>query len=446
MDYKQLAGQILQIAGGKENITGVSVCMTRLRMGVKNRKIIDVEKIKAIEEVYGIVDNGLQLQVILGPGKAGKVADEFAKLVSMPLGTSSIAYTLREELKEKNQTPAKVMLKKIANIFIPLIPAFVGCGLIMAVNNILIKYAPGWSVTNLSQILSIFGNAVVVGLSVFVGINTAREFGGSPMIGGVMAVILTNPMLADIKLFGENLVPGRGGVIAVLMVVIFASWLEVKIRKLMPNSLDLFLTPVLVILIAGTAALIALQPLGGFLSLGIVQFVNFAIAKGGFVAGYLLSFAFLPLVMLGLHQGLTPIHAQLIEVYGYTVLFPILAMAGAGQVGAAIAVLIKTKNKKLKKTIWSGLPVAVLGVGEPLIYGVTLPLGRPFLAACIGGGFGGAIVASFQVGAFVIGGISGIPLVPLTTMPAVYLAGLFVSYICGFIAAWFIGFEDPVVF
>ncbi|MCL2888265.1 MAG: PTS transporter subunit EIIC [Elusimicrobia bacterium] len=446
MNNTEKAEEILTLAGGKANIAGVACCMTRLRVTVKQQAAVKRDAIKKLDYVQGFVENGNQVQIILGPGHASKIADAFAKITGRALGTASIAYTLKEELQAKNQTPVKIFLKRIANIFIPLIPAFIGCGLIMAVNNILIKFVPGWEATEYAHILAVFGGAVLAGLNIFVGINAAREFGASPMIGGVMAVILTSPALSGIKLLGFQLVPGRGGVIAVLLVVAFSSWLEGRVRKFVPGVLDLFLTPLIVIIVAGTLAIFVLQPAGGQISDWIVLAVNFAIQKGGFVSGFLLASLFLPLVMLGLHQGLAPIHAQLIASYGYTVLFPILAMAGAGQVGAAFAVLFKTKNAKLKKTISSALPVGILGVGEPLIYGVTLPLGKPFLAACIGGGIGGGFVAQFGVGATVIGGISGIPLTPLTTAPVIYLLGILIAYVSGFIISWFMGFEDPGTF
>ena len=148
------------------------------------------------------------------------------------------------------------------------------------------------------------------------------------------------------------------------------------------------------------------------------------------------------MVMLGIHQGLTPIHAELLARYGVTILLPILAMAGGGQVGAAAAVYVKTKNRQLRKTIASALPVGLMGIGEPLIYGVTLPLGKPFIGACIGGACGGAVQAAFMVGAAAMG-ISGLPLAASTDNIPVYLLGLFVSYLAGFIATWIIGFDDP---
>ncbi|MDR1684198.1 MAG: PTS transporter subunit EIIC [Elusimicrobiota bacterium] len=440
--YAALAQKILALCGGAANIAQAACCMTRLRITLKDKNFADLDAVKKLDMVKGVVYGARQAQIILGAGVAAKTAAAFNALLAAQKPQSGAA--LKEQIKQKNQTPFKLALRKLADIFIPLIPAFIGCGLILSVNNILIKYNPAWAQGGLSQIFAVMGGAVNFGLSVFVGVNAAKEFGGSPVIGGVMAVILTNPALAGTEFLGAFLTPGRGGIIAVIMVVLAASFLERKIRQIMPAALDLFLTPFLVILITGLFALSVLQPLGGWIADAVVNAVNLAVAKGGFVAGFVLAFGFLPLVMTGLHQGLVPIHAQLIAAYGYTVLFPILAMAGAGQAGAALYVLLKTKNKRLKKITLSALPVGFLGIGEPLIFGVTLPLGRPFLAACIGGGFGGALAAFWGIGSFTPGGISGIPLAPLTTAAAKYLLCLAAGYIGGFAAAWLIGFEDPI--
>ncbi|MFA7068642.1 MAG: PTS transporter subunit EIIC, partial [Acidaminococcaceae bacterium] len=189
-------------------------------------------------------------------------------------------------------------------------------------------------------------------------------------------------------------------------------------------------------------AIVVLQPIGGLLSEAIGALAIFGIAQGGAITGFVLGGLYLPVVLMGLHQGLTPIHAELISRTGVTILLPILAMAGAGQVGAAIAVYFKTKNSRLKKTIASALPVGIMGVGEPLIYGVTLPLGKPFVGAAIGGGFGGAVQASYVVGVSVLG-ISGLPLAATANNIPAYLLGLVTAYIVGFIATWLIGFDDP---
>ena len=233
-----------------------------------------------------------------------------------------------------------------------------------------------------------------------------------------------------------------GGIIAVILVVLFASLLEKKLHRVIPDMFDLFLTPLLVVLIATFVALFICQPIGGWLSEAIGYAATESIGRGGAVTGFILGGTFLPMVMLGIHQGLTPIHAELLARYGVTILLPILAMAGGGQVGAAAAVYVKTKNRQLRKTIASALPVGLMGIGEPLIYGVTLPLGKPFIGACIGGACGGAVQAAFMVGAAAMG-ISGLPLAASTDNIPVYLSGLFVSYLAGFIATWIIGFDDP---
>ena len=236
--------------------------------------------------------------------------------------------------------------------------------------------------------------------------------------------------------------PGRGGVISVLLVAALAAALEKQLRRIIPEMFSLFLTPLFTFLISGTVAICVLQPLGGFLSDCIGTAATSAIGSGGAVTGFILGGTFLPMVMLGIHQTLTPIHAELLARYGVTILLPVLAMAGAGQVGASFAVYCKTKNHFLKKTIASALPVGIMGVGEPLIYGVTLPLGKPFIGACIGGACGGAVQAQFMVGAATLG-ISGLPLAAATDQIPVYLLGLITAYIGGFIATWLIGFDDP---
>lgn len=443
-------------------ITAVATCMTRLRVTINDKRKFDLAKLKAITGVLGVVDTPDQIQIIIGPGKVNQVYEQFMLLFNAEMTTSASTAAgsqksetsskdIKEQLKQKNATPFKLFLKKLANIFIPMIPAFIGCGLILGIVNILAKTLTpemlggvAFDQSTIGIILKLLGGGITFGLALFAGLNASKEFGGTPILGGVLAAVLTMPDLAKLTIFGEHAVPGRGGIIAVLFVCIFAAWLEKRLRKIIPVSLDLFVTPTLVLLIAGFLAIFILQPIGGIISDAITNGSKLAVDHGGPVVGFILSAAFLPLVMTGLHQGLTPIHAELIKTTGSTVLLPILAMAGAGQVGAALAVWMKTKNEKLKHIIKSGIVVGFLGVGEPLIYGVTLPLFRPFIAACIGGGLGGAFVATFKLGATGLG-ISGLPLTLLINNGMLmYLAAILIAYVGGFIATWLIGFDDSV--
>ncbi|MCX7695360.1 MAG: PTS transporter subunit EIIC [Caloramator sp.] len=440
---RQLAQDILLNVGGKENIKSVAYCMTRLRIETNDLSKVDEKTIRALNGVLGFVKQDNQIQVILGPGRVIKVAKEVSEITGLELGEVDEAAVKKEEIKRKNSTPFKNLLKKISNIFIPLIPAFIACGLVMGINNIIVKFNPEFAKTTIGGIFGVIGGAVFSGINLFVGVNAAKEFGGSPMLGGTMAAIISSASLANVTMNGKPLVPGRGGIIAVLLVVAFSSWVERKIRKYIPEVLDLFITPLLTVLISGIVAIFALQPLGALISDSIGAAVKVAIKDGGAITGFILGGTFLPLVMTGLHQGLTPIHEDLLKTTGENLLLPILAMAGAGQVGAALAVYVKTKNARLKKTILSGLPVGILGVGEPLIYGVTLPLGKPFLGACIGGAFGGAFNAFMKVASLSMG-LSGLPLAALIKPGSVgyYLMGVLIAYITGFAATYIIGFED----
>ena len=454
---KEIAQKIYAIVGPKDNIETVTHCMTRLRLHLV--KDADLAELKAIPGVLGVNQNGDELQIVLGPGKVIRVADAFAALLDgneaptpndpkEPAGLFGVqgevgdGKALHEAIRQKNATPAKAFLRKVASIFMPLIPGFVGCGFLTGLLGIVKFYDPALLALAPLRILLLAGSAIFQSMNILVGWNAAKVFGGSPVIGGILGALISHPGLADLTLYGMPLTPGRGGVFAVLLVTLLAAYGEKQLRKIVPPAFDLFVTPTLVILVMSLLALYVLQPVGGFLAETIGRGATEAVERGGAVTGFLLGGFFLPLVMMGVHQGLTPIHAELISQFGYTILLPILAMAGAGQVGAALAVYVKTRNPRLKKIVASSLFVGVMGVGEPLIYGVTLPLGRPFIGACIGGALGGAVEAAFHVGALSMG-ISGLPLLPSTTHPLMYLAGLLAAYVGGFAAAWILGFDDP---
>ena len=441
MKNEELAAKIFELVGGAENILSATNCMTRVRLQLA-KKVSD-EAIKNLEGVMGTNYTDNEFQIIVGPGKSSKVTaaiQEILKKSAQPkIGDGK---KLHEEIRAKNATPFKLLLKKIASIFTPLIPGFIACGLITGLIGVTLKISPELADAQIIKLLSVFGNAVFWGMNLFVGYNAGKVFGGSPIIGGVLAAIITHPSLAEINFSGTNLLPGRGRVISVVLVAALGAWLEINLRKIIPDMFELFLTPLITVLVAGSAAIFVLQPLGGTISDAIGSAATGAINSGGAIVGAVLAGVWLPLVMFGVHQAFTPIHVDLISTYGMTILLPILAMAGAGQVGAAAAVYVKTKNKFLKKTIASALPVGMMGVGEPLIYGVTFPLGRPFIGACIGAAFGGAVQASNAVGAATLG-ISGLPLAATTNNIPIYLLGVGVSYVAGFIATWLLGFDDP---
>lgn len=444
MKNDELGKQLFAVLGGRENILHAYNCMTRLRVQLKEQDEALLTAVKQVPGVMGIHDAEEELHIILGPGTATQVTTVVNDLLAKAPGKPQIGdgKELHEQIRQRNATPGKLLLKKLAGIFVPLIPGFIACGLLTGILGVMAKISPEVTTSPIWQLLAVAGNAVFWGMNLFVGYNAAKVFGGTPILGGALAAFICHPGLANVVINGDKLVPGRGGVIAVILVAFIAAWLEKHLHRLVPTVFDLFLTPLLTFLLAGVAAIFVLQPLGGVISAAIGAAATGAVGSGGAAVGFVLAGMWLPMVMMGIHQAMTPIHADLIAQYGVTILLPILAMAGAGQVGAAIAVYVKSKNKFLKKTVASALPVGLMGVGEPLIYGVTLPLGRPFIGACIGGAFGGAVQAHFMVGASAMG-ISGLPLAGTTNNIPIYLLGIVVAYIAGFIATYLLGFDDP---
>lgn len=265
------------------------------------------------------------------------------------------------------------------------------------------------------------------------------------LLGGLAGILIINPASASIVLFGEELVPGRGGLIGVLLAAIFIAIVEKRVRKFVPQSLDIIVTPTIALLVTGIVTYLVFMPVGGFISDVITKGLLAVLDMGGIIAGFVLGSTFLPLVVTGLHQGLTPVHLELINTIGDDPLLPILAMGGAGQVGAAFAIYFKTKKPRLKRAIGGGLPSGILGIGEPLIFGVTLPLGRPFITACLGAGIGGAFQAYFNIATIAVG-VSGLPLSFLvhTHQIVLYLVGVLIAYAAGFIFTYLFGFKDEM--
>ncbi|MEU6295900.1 PTS transporter subunit EIIC [Streptomyces erythrochromogenes] len=467
------AAAILPLVGGPDNVTSIAHCMTRLRIALRDRSLVQDEALKALPAVLGVVEDDTY-QIVLGPGAVARVTPEFEALVeegrsAVPPAAPPTAATphpvtadelasqgaaLKEAQKARNATPFKLMLRRVANIFVPLIPALIGCGIIAGLNGLLMNL--GW-LPGVIPALTAIASGFMSLIAVFVGYNTAKEFGGTPILGGAVAAIIVFPGVAKITAFGTELRPGQGGVLGALAAALLAVYVEKRCRRLVPEALDVLVTPTLTVLISGLVTLFGLMFLAGEASAAIGAFADWLLSTGGAFAGLVLGGLFLPLVMLGLHQALIPIHTTLIEQSGHTVLLPILAMAGAGQVGAAIAVHCRLpRNGSLRATIKSALPAGFLGIGEPLIYGVSLPLGRPFVTACVGGAAGGAFVGLFNQLGIAFGstaiGPSGWALFPLldgTSNPgvtvAVYAGGLLTGYLVGFAATYFFGFTGQML-
>ncbi|MFK4223916.1 PTS transporter subunit EIIC [Streptomyces sp. NPDC019890] len=456
-NHAATAAEILPLVGGAANISSVAHCMTRLRLGLHDRSLVQDEALKALPAVLGVVEDDTY-QIVLGPGTVARVTPEFEALLTAPPRTASDltaqGAAIKAAQQARNATPFKLFLRRIANIFVPLIPALIGCGIIAGLNGLLTNL--GW-LPSVVPALAAIASGFMSLIAVFVGYNTAKEFGGTPILGGAVAAIIVYAGVAKVTAFGVTLSPGQGGVLGALGAAALAVYVEKWCRRWVPESLDVLVTPALTVLVSGLVTIFGLMVVAGEVSTAIGDFANWLLAYGGAGAGFVLGGLFLPLVMLGLHQALIPIHTTLIEQQGYTVLLPILAMAGAGQVGAATAVYFRLPhNTAIRATIRSALPTGLLGVGEPLIYGVSLPLGRPFVTACVGGAFGGGFVGLFNMLGDTVGstaiGPSGWALFPLLDgnrglggTVAIYAGGLLTGYLVGFFATYFFGFSRQLL-
>ncbi|HDB6749512.1 TPA: PTS transporter subunit EIIC [Staphylococcus aureus] len=467
---QQLAERIIAAVGGMDNIDSVMNCMTRVRIKVLDENKVDDQELRHIDGVMGVIHDE-RIQVVVGPGTVNKVTNHMAELSGVKLGDpiphhhndsekmdyksyaadKAKANKEAHKAKQKNGKLNKV-LKSIANIFIPLIPAFIGAGLIGGIaavlSNLMVAgYISGAWITQLITVFNVIKDGMLAYLAIFTGINAAKEFGATPGLGGVIGgtTLLTGIAGKNILMnvfTGEPLQPGQGGIIGVIFAVWILSIVEKRLHKIVPNAIDIIVTPTIALLIVGLLTIFIFMPLAGFVSDSLVSVVNGIISIGGVFSGFIIGASFLPLVMLGLHHIFTPIHIEMINQSGATYLLPIAAMAGAGQVGAALALWVRCKrNTTLRNTLKGALPVGFLGIGEPLIYGVTLPLGRPFLTACIGGGIGGAVIGGIgHIGAKAIGP-SGVSLLPLISdnMYLGYIAGLLAAYAGGFVCTYLFG-------
>ncbi|MDF2594898.1 MAG: glucose transporter subunit [Clostridia bacterium] len=459
----QLAARILELVGGKTNVSSATNCMTRLRLRLKDSSKADIAELKKTEGVLGVVE-AETLQVVVGPGKAKKILDIVAEEhgVAKDAAVEEDWKANKETIKAgKKQSKGKQALETIAGIFIPLIPAIIAAGIFNGLGSLLNTLLGNgtlaadnqfWVVTRM--MFSLLGTGFLGYFAIYTGINAAKRFGATEALGGMIGAISINALINDISgVFGlldqENalnsiLTTGKGGIIGVIIGVYILAKVEKWVRKRVPDVLDLIVTPLVSLLVVGVVFVCVIMPVSGILSdwlvKGLSVFINSDNTFVSIISGYILSAAFLPMVLLGLHHGLIPIYAIQLEVLGGVSLFPVLAMAGAGQVGAAIAIYFKAKkvkNDRMKKIIAGALPAGILGVGEPLIYGVTLPLGKPFITAGLGAGFGGAFVMATKVLASAWGpsGLVAIAVMQPASMVN-YVLGIFIAYAGGFIVTY----------
>ena len=467
MTNQELSSKILELVGGKSNVTGATNCMTRLRVNLKDYNKADIEGLKATEGVLQVIqmDN---LHVVLGPGKAKKVTDLFKEEAGVAGGMSTDSNWQDNKAAMKagqKQGKVKTALKAVGDIFVPLIPGVIAAGICSGVATLITQVNPDYATIKwlfiVHQFLTMINTAFMTYITAWAGYRAAEKFGATPILGGMLGMITTMANINAIsplvgmwvdEAAGENpldavLRAGRGGVLAVILGVLLLAKVEKVVRSKMPDALDIVVSPLVILAVCVVPYVFVIMPITGVISNLLVSVVGSVCMSESvavrMVAGFLGSFLFLPLVAVGMHHGLVALYSVQLAELGFVTLYPALAMAGAGQVGAAIAIWLKARkvgNKRMMSVIGGALPAGVLGVGEPLIYGVTLPMGKPFITAGLGAGFGGAFCMAMKVAATTWGpsGILAFPIMTAggtsaTTQMACYAVGLVISYIMGFI-------------
>lgn len=469
--------QILFLIGGSKNIILCGNCMTRLRLTLKNRQLIQHEDLKKIPGVMGVVNGDDQLQVILGPGKAQTASEMMNALLSAEpqqpdennddVDLQALASQNKSQIKAKQKSAVHNFLTKFATIFTPLIPGFIAAGLLLGISTLLQQTLVSDGVTQAAWLtgliayMKVFSIGLFTFLSILIGFNTQKAFGGTGVNGAIIASLFilryvpegTVGYYAGMENFFGLVIDPRGNIIGVLLACIMGAWIERQVRRFIPDNLDMILTSSITLLITGAITFVAIMPIGVELFKGMSWL--FMHLNGNPFGTAILAGLFLIAVVFGIHQGFVPVYFALMDAQGFNSLFPILAMAGAGQVGAALALYARSpKGSALRTQIKGAIFPGLLGIGEPLIYGVTLPRLKPFVTACVGGAVGGFFIGlvawmGIPIGLNTVFGPSGLVSIPLMTSTQgifvgmlVYVVGILISYIAGFILTWFFGHKN----
>ena len=452
MNISAIAQDLVPLLGGKENIVSAAHCATRLRLVLADDSKVNKAAIDKLEGVKGCFSNAGQIQIIFGTGVVNKVFAEFSKVA----GINEASKAELTNLAAQKLNPLQRVARLLSNIFVPIIPAIVASGLLMGLLGMVRTY--GWADPDsaIFIMLDMFSSAAFIILPILIGFTAAREFGGNPYLGATLGGILTHPALTNawgvaggfktMDFFGLDvaMIGYQGTVFPVLLAVWFMSLLEKRLRKVIPDALDLILTPFLTVIITGFVALLFIGPAGRALGDGISFVLSTLIDQAGWLAGLLFGGTYSAIVITGIHHSFHAIEAGLLgnPKIGVNFLLPIWSMANVAQGGACLAVYFKTRDVKIKAIAVPSALSALLGITEAAIFGINLRFMKPFLAALAGGALGGAWVVANHVGMTAVGltGIPGIAIVQANSVVS-YLIGLVIAFGAAFVISFALKYQ-----
>lgn len=394
MDYTNLAKEILKGVGGKENINDVFHCATRLRFRLKDESIADTASLKGNKNIIQVVQNSGQYQVVIG-NEVGAVYDALAS----ELGTM----TDTPEQSEK-QSIISAFIDVISAIFTPFLTILAGTGVLKGLLSLAIFIEPSFENTGTYLILNAAGDAFFKFLPIAIAFTAAKKFKTNQYLAMALAMAMVYPLSTTegLTFFGIPVVYGAGytsTVFPIIMAVFIQRYVESFFKRFMPKFLIFGVTLcTLVVMVPLTYLLIG--PLGSIIGSVLSKGVNGLYGFSPVLTGLVLGGLWQILVIFGMHWGFIPLTLLNFATLGYDVMLPMVIMGVLAQAGASLGVFIKAKDKNLKSMALSGCITAIFGITEPTVYGVTLPLRKPFIAASIGGALGGGFVAFMGVKSF----------------------------------------------
>lgn len=453
MTNTEIAKKVIEALGGRENVNSVAHCATRLRVMVKDEAKINKDAIENLEKVQGAFFNSGQYQIIFGTGTVNKMYDE---VVALGLPTSSKEDMKAEAAKQGNWFQRAI--RTFGDVFVPIIPVIVATGLFMGVRGLLTALGMTLpeDVTTYTQILTDTAFIILPGLVVW---STFRVFGGNPAVGIVLGMMLVSDSLPNawavasggevtaMQFFGFIPVVGlQGSVLSAFIIGVVGAKFEKAVRKVVPDVLDLLVTPFVTLLVMSILGLFIIGPVfhvvENYILLGTKALLNLPFGLGGFLIGGVHQL----IVVSGVHHIFNLLEVQLLAADHANPFNAIITAAMTAQGAATVAVGVKTKNPKLKTLAFPAALSAFLGITEPAIFGVNLRFRKPFFLSLIAGAVGGGLASILGLA----GTGNGITVIPGTMLYIgngqllQYLLMVAVSFALGFALTYMFGYEDEV--
>lgn len=452
MDNQAVGKRVWEAVGGEKNVNSLVHCATRLRFKLKDESVADTQKLKQDPDVIQVVQSGGQYQVVIG----SNVADVYQAIVDEQ------GLTDQSGTEDQSKNPLNRLSDIISSIFTPFLGAMAAAGILKGFLSL--ATVLGWlsADTGAYQILFAAADGVFTFLPVMLAFTAAKKFKTNQFLSVAIAMALVYPAITQlagaggaVDFFGLPIVLAQSGYTSSVIPIILAVWVQSKfeplVKKVIPQFLQMIFVPMIVLLVMVPLTFLLLGPIGTVIGNGLGSLFNSIYSFSPLVAGLIMGSLWQVFVMFGMHWGFVPIMFLNIEQYGFDVMVPMLLPAVLAQGGAALAVAIRTKDTKLRSLGISSTITSLFGITEPTVYGVTLPLKKPFVVACLSAGIGGAMIGFAGVKAFSSG------LVSLLTIPTfistnqavesnvtMAILATALSFVLAFVGTLIVGFDETV--